>query len=286
MKIMKIIALVLGLMTLSTACQDILDTEPLGQETGQNYLNDPINAVQAINAVYDVLHWDENSRAGHTYEWMFGDVLSDDAEKGSLPGDFLEIQEMIEWRTTPAHGITTSTWINNFHGIYRANFIIENMPNALIDEELKNRLVGEAYFLRGYFYLYLAQKFGGLPLFEKPVAPDEYRNVGSIQRASLAETLTFIVTSFDQAVKLLPETQIDDDLGRATSGAASAYMARTMMYEIGVANTSGFTWQQVLDATNSVISSGVYSISGVNFAQMIEAEGENGITQYLKFRML
>lgn len=274
----KIVSLMMAFMAISTACDDILDTEPLGQETGQNYLNDPINAEQAVNAVYDVLHWDEGGKnSGHTYEWMFGDVLSDDADKGSKPGDFLEIQEMSEWRTNSSHGITASTWNNNFHGIYRANFIIENMPNATIDEDLKSRLIGEAYFLRGYYYLYLTQKFGGLPLFDRPVEPGDYRNIGTIQRATLAETLAFIVESFDLASPLLPEIHADDDLGRATSGASRAYKARTMIYEMGVTNSAGFTWQQVLDATDSVIGSGVYSISGVNFAQMIEDEGENGI---------
>lgn len=274
----KILALMVALIATSTACDDILDTEPQGQETGQNYLNDPINATQAVNAVYDVLHWDEGGKnSGHTYEWMFGDVLSDDAAKGSKPGDFLEIQEMVEWRTNSSHGITGSTWNNNFHGIYRANFIIENMPDAIIDESLKDRLVGEAYFLRGYFYLYLAQKFGGLPLFEQPVEPNDYRTIGTIQRATLSETLAFAVESFNLASGLLPEIQTDDDLGRATSGAARAFKARAMMYEIGVSNAAGFTWEQVLAATDSVINSGVYSISGINFAEMIEDEGENGL---------
>ena len=60
-------AALLGLLLttiLSSGCESFLDKEPLGTTTQDNLFKDPTNAVQAINAVYDVAAWDQGPTMG------------------------------------------------------------------------------------------------------------------------------------------------------------------------------------------------------------------------------
>jgi hypothetical protein len=276
---MKFVKHILPIVLLSVAtqgCQDFLEKEPLGVETDKTFYNDPTNAVLSVNAIYDAISWDAGGilGGGNNFEWMYGDILSDDAAKGSTPGDYLEIKQMERWETLSNAPIPQATWNNMFAAIYRANQVIKYLPASSIDEQLKNRLLGEAYFLRGYSYHNLVIKFGGVPLFEEPVQSSQW---GQVDRASIAETHAFIQADLQKAIEMLPERSGygADDLGRATKGAARAFLARDYMYEIGTDNTNGTTWQDVYDQTNAIITSGQYRLEA-NYARLFEPEGENG----------
>ena len=266
----------LAVLALAPACQDFLDKEPLGTPTDANLFKDPKNAVQAVNSIYDAASWDEGPKwgsgpyVGHMYEWMFGDVMSDDAEKGSTPSDFTPISDLKTWIADPSNAIIGTLWTHCFTGIARANIVINNVDGGNIDDALKQRLKGEALFFRGYFYFYLVREFGGAPLFEKSVLPAE---AASVRRASIAETFAFIEKDLRAAAALLPDKSAYPaaDLGRATKGAANAYLARVIMYELGTVNAANHTWQDVYDQAALVTG---YSLAG-NYATEQELEGEN-----------
>ncbi|WP_375418282.1 RagB/SusD family nutrient uptake outer membrane protein [uncultured Hymenobacter sp.] len=266
-----------ALAVLSQGCEDFLEKEPLGNVTQGNLFQDPVNAVQAVNGIYDVASWDEGPKygsgdyVGHMYEWMFGDVLSDNAEKGSTPTDFASIQELKEWRADPGNGPITTLWSHSFTGIARANIVINNVDAGTIDAELKKRLKGEALFLRAYFYFYLVRTFGGVPLFSQSVLPSESAGV---QRASIAETYAFIEKDLTDVIALLPEKSAyaAADLGRAIKGAAQAYLARAIMYQLGTVNGNNHTWQDVYDLTSAISG---YSLLP-NYAAVHQTEGANG----------
>lgn len=279
MKTIKYIFALLMVAVLLPACQDFLEREPLGRETDQNYFNDETNAVLAINGIYDVLSWDEGPGnfgvyVPHNYEFFYGDVVSDDAAKGSTRSDFPELAELEEWRATANNGPIYGTWTNNFTGISRANTAIKNLPAATIDEELKNRLLGEAKFLRAYFYFYQVRMFGEVPLFPEPVKPSEFGQVG---RAPIAEVYQLIEQDLRDAIELLPEKNAfaEADLGRATKGAARAYLARAIMYQLGTDNSNAHTWAEVKEQTTAIINSGQYQLLP-NYAAIFEDESENG----------
>ncbi len=259
-----------------TGCkQDFLDKSPLGTQTEVNFFADANNAVLAINAVYDVASWDEGPGADHTYDWMYGDVLSDDAAKGSTPSDFAVLQQMKDWVVTSDFKQSAGLWSNMYKGIYRANNVILNIDSSPIDAKLKTRIKAEAQFLRGYFYYNLVRSFGGVPLFDKPVAPSEF---GTAKRATVGEVYALIDADFKAAIAGLPERNqyTAADLGRATKGAARAFLARVMMYQLGTDNSNKHTWQEVFDVTNDVVTSGQYSLAA-NYAELFEQEGENNV---------
>ncbi len=274
---LKIAAFAMLVLVANSCSKDFLDRSPQGTQTDQNFFNQPGNAIQAVNSIYDAISWDEGpSPSGyvpHNYEFMFGDILSDDAAKGSEPTDFPALTEMEEWRSVANSAPTLGAWTNLFIAIFRANTVIANIPKATIDEDLKTRLLGEAHFLRAYAYFYGARIFGGMPLFREPVLPAEF---GKITRASLADTYKFIVEDFTTAQGLLPEKSAYAvaDLGRATKGAATAYLARVHSMEIGL-GLNARDWNTVYDLTGRIITSGEYSLQA-NYAEIFEDEGENG----------
>ncbi len=268
------------LVVLSQGCKNYLDKEPLGSTTQASLFSDPVNAVQAVNAIYDAASWDEGPKwgygdyVGHMYEWMFGDIMSDDAEKGSTPSDFSQLQDLKTWTTTPSNAIISTLWSHSFTGIGRANTVINNVDGGTIDAALKSRLKGEALFFRAYNYFYLVRLFGGVPLFEQAVLPTDAANV---KRASIADTYAFIEKDLKAAAALLPEKKAyaATDLGRATKGAANAYLARVILYELGTVNAANHTWQDVYDLTSTVISSGQYGLE-TNYAAIHQEVAENG----------
>ena len=268
-----------ALAGLAPSCKSFLDKDPLGTVTQANLFNDATNATQAVNAIYDVASWDQGPKfgvgdyVGQTYEWMFGDIMTDDAEKGSTPSDFTPLVELKTWTMTPANSPLTTLWVHSFTGIARANTVINNIDAGTIDAALKARLKGEALFLRAYFYFNLVKSFGGVPLFEKAVLPTDAANV---KRSSIAETYAFLENDLKAAASLLPEkgSYATANLGRATKGAANGYLARAIMYQIGTDNTNKHTWQEVYDLTSTIINSAQYSLLA-NYAAIHQNEGEN-----------
>ncbi|WP_223648305.1 RagB/SusD family nutrient uptake outer membrane protein [Hymenobacter psoromatis] len=275
----RLIALSVGLVVAQGCKQSFLDKQPLGTITQGNLFNDPTNAVQAVNAIYDVASWDQGPKfgvgdyVGQTYEWMFGDVMSDDAAKGSTPSDFTPLVELKTWTMGPGNSPLGTLWVHSFTGVARANTVINNIDAGTIDPSLKSRLKGEALFLRAYFYFNLVKSFGGVPLFEKAVLPTEE---ATVTRASISDTYAFIEKDLKAALALLPEKNAyaSADLGRATKGAANSYLARAIMYQLGTDNTNKHTWQEVYDLTTTVISSTQYSLLP-NYAAIHQTVGEN-----------
>ncbi|OUJ70398.1 RagB/SusD family nutrient uptake outer membrane protein [Hymenobacter crusticola] len=268
-----------AIMGLTPSCQSFLDKEPLGAVTQAVLFNDPTNATQAVNGIYDVASWDQGPKfgvgdyVGQTYEWMFGDVMTDDAEKGSTPSDFTALTELKTWTMTPANSPVNTLWVHSFTGIARANTVINNIDAGTIDPALKSRLKGEALFLRAYFYFNLVKSFGGVPLFEQSVLPT---NTANVKRSTIAETYAFLEKDLKAAATLLPEKSgySSANVGRATKGAANGYLARAIMYQLGTDNGNNHTWQEVYDLTSTVISSNEYSLLA-NYAAIHQEIGEN-----------
>ena len=276
---------------LISSCSDFLEEKPLISQTEGNYFNDELNAISAVNACYDPLTWGQSgvnlpSDFSHAYEWIFGDVMSDDAVKGSTSSDIPEIAALERWEATSNNGSVANLWYNPFTGIYRTNIVINNIGAGNIDEDLKNRLMGEAKFLRGYYYFLLVRTFGGVPIFEEPLTPEQIK-ANDFSKGTIGEVYAFINQNFLEAIDLLPEKSAYavNDAGRATKGAARAYLARAYMYQIGTDNSNEITWDDVFGQTNAIIQSGEYGLTS-NYASIFEMESENNIESIFEIQAI
>lgn len=263
----------------ATSCNDFLDLKPQGSENSGNYFTEQENAVYAVNGIYDMLQFDEGNGpdgqwvTGH-FDFFLGDMTSDDAEKGSTETDNVPLLRIAGGTANSSLEQAEAFWIHGFWGVSRANYVIEGLKDATWDATLRDRLMGEALFLRAYFNWYLVRMFGPIPLFTASVQPSDFGKAG---RASVNEVYAQIAKDLNDAAELLPARSGYDmnDLGRATSGAAQALLARVYMYQIGTdPDNTTIGWQQVYDATYDVIKSGEYKLLN-NYAMIWETENDN-----------
>lgn len=268
---MKKVLNILAVALIATSCE-FLDVEPLGQPSDTpEYYNELVNSQQAVNSIYSALSRDYDI---HLHHWYFGEVMSDNAWKGgSSWADTEELQDLVEWRGIASSVRVRTLWERQYQGIYRANLCIDRISKSDLPEKERNYLLGEARFLRGYAYFYLAKMFGDVPLFEEPV---ELSQLGKVERTPFDKVLSFVREDFEEASKLLGKKS-EMETGRATWGAAKAYLARCIMYEIGMFKTlDESSWQDVYNITDEIIKSNEYTLKGVNLAQVLDISGENG----------
>lgn len=253
------------------SCSDFLDKPVLGQNIDtESYYNNESNANMAVMACYNGLTYEQNTS---TFQWMYGDVMSDDAWKGGeSAGDADDIQFLKDWTAMATNKYLTNTWKGYFSAIHRANTVIQKMQGVTFSESLKNQYIAEAKFVRAYSYFTLVKLYGDVPLFTQPVTVDE---IGKVGRTTFDKVLAQIDQDLTEAAESLPTSYTASDLGRATKGAANALHARVVMYEIGIFKTkTDDAWQEVYDLTGKVIKSGAYNLLP-NYAEIFEDEGEN-----------
>lgn len=208
---------------------DFLATEPKGELTNEGFFQNADHAIQATNATYNMLReW-----RLHVFSWLgLTDMASDDATKGSTPGDatFLLDLDNLNWLSNNLAFI--DPWNGYYHAIYRANVAIANIPGVPMDAALRNRLVGENKFLRAYFYFFLVRAFGGVPLITSPLRPGEYFQ----PRATRDEVYDQIEQDLLDAIAVLPAQYPAAELGRATKWAARGLLAQVYLHHQEYAN--------------------------------------------------
>lgn len=269
----------IALVTLlfASSCS-FLDIDPTAIRTGDNFMNDETNAELAINAAYNSLasheRWSDGLLESHSF--YIGEIMADYAEMGSHKGDFDDLERMIEWRPYTDEIILYCTWKRCYDGIYRCDYVLENISEAPISEALKQRIEGEAYFLRGMNILRLATMFGSIPITEGIIQPESY---GKIPQKNLHECFEIAAHHFGEAINKLPtKNQYESkNLGRATKGAAQAMLARLYMLQEGMDKDCQIAaWDSVYKYTDLVIKSSEYALVN-NYATIHEPEGENNI---------
>jgi hypothetical protein len=227
------------------------------------------NAERFVNACYNqLLQWQET-----TFSWIgMSSITSDDADKGSDPGDLGTDKDQMDNLTyTPTSLSIREVWSGNFNGVSRCNQAIANVPKYNISENLKNRLLGEAMFLRAYYYFNLVRCYGDVPLIDGLIDADNPSDLEkTYTRAPVADVYAFIISDLGHAVDMLPTVEEYDakDVGRASKGAAMAMLAKVNMYRKN--------WQQVYDLTDAIIngSAGSYALVP-DYASIWREAGEN-----------
>ncbi|MBQ3673848.1 MAG: RagB/SusD family nutrient uptake outer membrane protein [Paludibacteraceae bacterium] len=188
--------------------------------------------IYNVNANYVPLAWEYNK----TYysEWFIGDVMSDDALKGGQNiSDMAAAYELENFKSNADNEIAEDFYKAQYEGIARCNLSLHYIPTVECDsdmnEALKERLLGECYFLRAYYYFRLVRTFGGVPLTLGIENDDSQWN----RVRESAETIyTQIISDLEAAEsRLWNKSQTGGpDMGRATKGAAQAMLVKVNMY--------------------------------------------------------
>lgn len=204
-----------------TGCNDdFLNTEPLDSISSEATWSDGPLAQAFIFNVYSFLGYGGFEEQGLS-------SITDEAMFTHAGRNIRPFNEGTEDATNTAWMSTTYQWDQMYLAIRQANVAIERLPAATFsDTELRDRLLGEAHFLRAYYYHQLARFYGGVPLIDRPYGLDEDY---SVARASWEETVEFIVADLEEAARLLDGKPVTP--GRATKLAADALKSRILLYD-------------------------------------------------------
>ena len=198
----------------------------------------------------------------YAFSWLgVTEIISDNANKGSSPSDTGTDKHLLDGltfsSTTPS---IEAVWTEWYQTIGRATYAIDYTQNfEMTDENLRSRLIAEARFLRALCYFNLVRYFGDVPLQEQSLT----------ERAPKEEVFDYIIADFEFAAANLPAKgeYAAEDLGRATSGAAEAYLSKVYLVREN--------WSESVNYADMVINSGDYSLAQP-YETIWREEGENG----------
>ncbi len=270
-----------------SSCEQDLNVPLNDKQSEIEILSNSESALRLANGVYNKnLDFDMNA-----FSWIgLTSITSDDADKGSTPGDSGADKDKLDDLTFSSSSFSIAeVWKSRYQGIGRANKAIFYLNQINIDLALKSRLIGEVKFLRALWYFDLVRTFGGVPIVVSDVNINDIEAVNAIvnTRKTKQQTYDQIEIDLQDAINRLPlKSQYStDDLGRATKGSAQGLLAKVYLYQQ--------KWQQSFDMSGLVIASGEYSLManyedvwrnvGENKSESVfevQATIENGITQF------
>jgi hypothetical protein len=240
-----LISLILG------SCTN-LDENPFGAVTPENFYQTEDELTAAVVPVYANLIY--------TYGWgdyMFLQEVSSDEifipQRGGDWGDGGVWRDLQEHKWTPTLGFVNGGWVGAYTGIARANSTLENLEQSpQRDSELVRTFKAEVRFLRAFYYWWLVDLYGGVPIVTAAtIDPDNPPRPNTRQ-----EVFDFIVKEITEALPNLQASGVA--YGRATKGAANALLAT--VYLNAEVYTGTPKWNECVQACDAVINSGLYDL--------------------------
>ncbi|MBN8822026.1 MULTISPECIES: RagB/SusD family nutrient uptake outer membrane protein [unclassified Spirosoma] len=287
--------LLLG-VTLVACNQDFLNTKPLDKVSGEAVWSDQALADAFVTDVYNGLRdgiLDQMSFDCQTDNALYSFGKQDVNEANVSPSNLGTIKSTMEWSAM-------------YQRIRAANIALANLAKPKFDNSsgVADRMKGEMYFMRGYFYNQLLRYYGGVPIIKNAYTLNE-ADFG-VARNTYEECVNAIVSDLDSAALLLKGKTLA--AGRATQGAALALKARVLMYAASdlhdiptakikssviasfdkpellgyVSGDRTARWQKAKDAAKAVIDLNQYGYKLNLTAPVTAAEGQqNYINMYL-----
>lgn len=235
--------------------KNFLEVPAQGQQTKEEVSKDPNAASNLVLGAYNALYFGGFGNTTVGLELCLTvDVASDDADKGSSPSDQQATAGKMDNFTVDANvSYLNDLWNGHYAAIARANQALSVLNTATFDETLKNRLIGETRFLRGYFYFNLVRLFGGVPLILRVPTIADQNNDEFVTKKSVDSVYNAIIADLQFAVDHLPlRGEAGATEGRVNKGSAEAYLAKVYLYQKN--------YQKAYDLTKDIINSGKFSL--------------------------
>ncbi|MDX5437755.1 MAG: RagB/SusD family nutrient uptake outer membrane protein, partial [Pontibacter sp.] len=229
-KLILTAAVVVGSMQLFTSCgEEFLEKEPIGA-LSEGIIANEAGVEKTLIGAYAALDGQGNGSAlvgGGQWEaapsnWIYGSVAGGEAHKGSSGSDQPAINAIANFIADPSNGFFNTKWKAIYEGISRTNSTLRLLEQAKdISDAKKQRIAGEARFLRGHYYFELKKMFNKVPWIDETTTDFNQPNNQDIWPKIEAD-LKF-------AMDNLPHTQAQ--VGRANKWAAASYLGKAYMYQ-------------------------------------------------------
>lgn len=244
----------------AASCENILDQTPLSDITQNNFWNTPKDAEAGLVAVY-------NLYSGTVYTaFQLGEIRSDNLEMPTKWGYEMVNPQSADLNNniiSPVDGI--ASWVPFYNVVTRANEVLYFTEKiTFADQNDKNRILGEAYFLRAHAYLTMVQNWGALPLITEPFA-SQGENM-YVERTPANLIYDQIVKDAEQAEALLPVTRTDQRV-RATKAAAQALFCEVLLTRAYSSFAQNDDFTKAITKANAVLANPNYKlVPGASYA--------------------
>jgi tetratricopeptide (TPR) repeat protein len=237
-------AVLSALLLLSVSCKKYLEEVPNNALPTETSITDASTARAAIIGTYDRLQ----GYYASSYPTL-GTITTDNVIFNGTLSEYLQLDQ----NAIPTDNVIT---VSAYQGIYRtinsANSVIAALPglaDPLLTAAEKNKILGEAYFLRAISYFDLARGWGGVQLQLKPTA--DLTGLKGIKRSTLEQTYDQVLSDLVQAEQLLPEDATTRN--RAQKSAARALRARLHLYRKQWADAENYATQVISNSKYNLV---------------------------------
>lgn len=247
--------LLIPVLFFSASCdEEFLERMPLDSPSSETYFENETELEMAVTGVYNRLwYW----TAGIAWFLSF-DFASDDGwdRNGST------LQALGRGEQNADNGFTNGFWSHFYRAINRTNFITSRGSHLRdeMDPAKYDRLVGEARFIRAYFYAYLAELYGDVPLVTTTQTLEESQT----PRSPKSEVIDFVMSELNEIKAYLPMEATEK--GRITQGTVLALMSRVALWNE--------RWEESASAAKELMDSDAYLIDP-DYEGMFTFEGDN-----------
>ncbi len=230
LKIYSLIPVFIALLTFQACDDDFLEAVNPNSLTPEQFWQNEEDVEKAIISLYATLQiqqWEE--------QWDFNEMyhMSHEAKSDLVYWDIWQpMQSIARYDATPNQYMTRYLWRWLYQTVFTANQIIENIDLMVeqgnLDSSKRDIFAGEAKFARAHALFVLAKDFGEVPMpLKVPKSSSEFYK----PRSSKTEIWSQIESDFLEAKQNLPTSWPDEWLGRATKGAATAYLGKAFLFQ-------------------------------------------------------
>jgi hypothetical protein len=269
LKTMGAILLAIPFLMGVSGCTKFLDRKPLGTGTSTDIQQGGLEGQ--VFGLYGALRLDGMS--GFPTLW-FKTIRSDDATKGSTPGDLADGGAIFDqFQYNKDFWLTNTYWDDHYAFIALCNNVIHEIDSLQLNDPASSINRGEATFMRAWAYFDLVRDFGEVPRIDFKVFNTAEANK---PKSSIAQIYELIDSDLQFASMNLPLSWEEKYRGRLTKGAADALTAKTMLYRQN--------WSGALGKAEEVINSGQYGLLQ-NHADYFKESGENSRESIFEVQM-
>jgi len=256
---------------LFSACDDYLEVNSPDMLTSGNYWRNLSDAEAGLAAAYSQLEYSIDTWSYAEVKWPVEAYREDIILMGNDAMNYPNWVELFNFSYTNGNSQVSEYWWNNYTGISLSNQVIEKVseiPDEKINPDQRSQIVNEACFLRAYYHFKLILNWKEIIIRDKYITNQKDLNKGLSSRA---DAWDFIIEDLKKATAL-PETHSADNVGRATKGAAYAYLGFAYLTRAYEENDKKSEFLQLaLDALNQVKG---YSLES-DFLSMFTGKNKN-----------
>ena len=270
---MKKIGIIILSIILFSSCEDQLDIPPKSNIELGNFFATTEDFDLALTGAYDPIAVHQGDRGFGTYFkglLMMGRAGTDEMYVNQGFWDATG-KEIGNYTYSPFSRVPNAVWEMQYVGISRCNVVIGKIKNTnvAIPEATKKRILGEASFLRAFYYFQLARYYGGVPIITEDTNLNEFRNI----RNTLAETYDMVISDLKVAEENIP---VNNEPGRATKFAAKSYLAKVYLQMSGEPLNDDTAAAKAASYAKDVIDNGPYALE-TNYNDVFKLANEHGV---------